>query len=396
MLNITSKRFVKTSSSDSEESPKFQNTVKKTQSTSLAYTGATFVPKRTVSRGQMNVQGQVQLVSGRHVSAQDFPKIGSTFKEAQLSYGSDSELSATTEASSEHSYGASQPTKATKNGADLLKCATGTVWASAPNQLPMNQLTQNWGAIPAQGLTQSQLVAFNGCLEKSVTLNGETTEDQNTSKKKTRRGGKKARLRREKQKEKESKDSSDSATESSSSRSDTETKRTQVKYKTELCKNWIETGKCRYSVRCMFAHGYHQLVQPSKPEVAKVNYKSRPCENYHSEFYCNYGTRCIYAHDQRKVSDLTSSYYGKNLMTMTLESVSNGPQASRLAVFEQLTSSQEKIVENVGNTSDETNLPSVCSDLKAPTDECQSFASESTEGAELAFEELNGSIEQTA
>ena len=28
-----------------------------------------------------------------------------------------------------------------------------------------------------------------------------------------------------------------------------------AKYKTELCKNWIETGKCKYSVRCRFAHG---------------------------------------------------------------------------------------------------------------------------------------------
>jgi hypothetical protein len=27
------------------------------------------------------------------------------------------------------------------------------------------------------------------------------------------------------------------------------------KYKTEMCKNWIENGSCRYSKKCQFAHG---------------------------------------------------------------------------------------------------------------------------------------------
>ena len=27
------------------------------------------------------------------------------------------------------------------------------------------------------------------------------------------------------------------------------------KFKTEICKNWLEKGKCNYGNRCRFAHG---------------------------------------------------------------------------------------------------------------------------------------------
>ena len=29
----------------------------------------------------------------------------------------------------------------------------------------------------------------------------------------------------------------------------------KAKFKTEMCKNWIETGHCRYGKNCQFAHG---------------------------------------------------------------------------------------------------------------------------------------------
>ncbi len=33
-------------------------------------------------------------------------------------------------------------------------------------------------------------------------------------------------------------------------------------YKTEICKNWIENGYCRYGKKCQYAHGSKQLVAP--------------------------------------------------------------------------------------------------------------------------------------
>lgn len=29
----------------------------------------------------------------------------------------------------------------------------------------------------------------------------------------------------------------------------------KTKFKTEMCKNWIEQGYCRYGTKCQFAHG---------------------------------------------------------------------------------------------------------------------------------------------
>lgn len=34
----------------------------------------------------------------------------------------------------------------------------------------------------------------------------------------------------------------------------------EAKYKTEMCKNWVETGKCNYGEKCKFAHGKNELV----------------------------------------------------------------------------------------------------------------------------------------
>lgn len=32
-------------------------------------------------------------------------------------------------------------------------------------------------------------------------------------------------------------------------------------YKTELCRNWIESAKCRFDTKCRFAHGQEELTE---------------------------------------------------------------------------------------------------------------------------------------
>lgn len=34
----------------------------------------------------------------------------------------------------------------------------------------------------------------------------------------------------------------------------------ETKFKTEMCKNWSETGRCNYGNKCRFAHGKDELV----------------------------------------------------------------------------------------------------------------------------------------
>merc|ERR1712113_896371 len=49
---------------------------------------------------------------------------------------------------------------------------------------------------------------------------------------------------------------SDSTTDDSRALSNTQ----DEKYKTEMCKNWIENRTCRYGKKCQFAHGYDELA----------------------------------------------------------------------------------------------------------------------------------------
>merc|ERR1719162_663238 len=48
------------------------------------------------------------------------------------------------------------------------------------------------------------------------------------------------------------------------------------KYKTELCRNWSQTGACPYNERCQFAHGYGDMRMRRQPAA----YKTRICRSY--------------------------------------------------------------------------------------------------------------------
>ena len=81
----------------------------------------------------------------------------------------------------------------------------------------------------------------------------------------------------------------------------------RTKYKTELCKNWIEIGICRYSGKCQFAHGEHELVSKNLPTNAK--YKSKTCTTFIEKLYCPYGKRCLFRHEDRTLEEVNNYYY---------------------------------------------------------------------------------------
>ena len=45
------------------------------------------------------------------------------------------------------------------------------------------------------------------------------------------------------------------------------------KFKTEMCKNWIEAGSCRYGNKCQFSHGEQELVVKNVPSDQKYKTK---------------------------------------------------------------------------------------------------------------------------
>lgn len=79
----------------------------------------------------------------------------------------------------------------------------------------------------------------------------------------------------------------------------------ETKYKTELCKNYSETGQCPYGKKCKFAHGKTELNE--KRVANKGRYKSKKCNSFHTQMYCPYGVRCLFAHEQRTAEELQSN-----------------------------------------------------------------------------------------
>jgi len=79
-----------------------------------------------------------------------------------------------------------------------------------------------------------------------------------------------------------------------------------VKYKTELCRTWIEQNYCPYLEKCRFAHGKTDLLDKT---IIGKNYKLKDCKSFHTKGYCPYGPRCLFKHEERKFSNLNRPFY---------------------------------------------------------------------------------------
>lgn len=75
-------------------------------------------------------------------------------------------------------------------------------------------------------------------------------------------------------------------------------------YKTELCKNFEETGFCRYSDKCQFAHSRDELRQMERHPL----YKTETCRNFSTTGHCKYGKRCCFLHIREEISDTASTH----------------------------------------------------------------------------------------
>lgn len=59
-------------------------------------------------------------------------------------------------------------------------------------------------------------------------------------------------------------------------------------YKTELCRQFCDSGTCDYGEKCLFAHGKHELKQIS-------NYRTKLCVSW-VKGYCQFGSNCMFIH----------------------------------------------------------------------------------------------------
>jgi hypothetical protein len=98
-----------------------------------------------------------------------------------------------------------------------------------------------------------------------------------------------------------------------------------TRYKTEMCKKWVEFGSCPYKHKCRFAHGKEEV----KKYIPCKFYKSRDCKSFYTNGFCNYGHRCMFRHDERRFEDIERIYY-----TLVLDS---RIFTRRLGIFEIIT-----------------------------------------------------------
>ncbi|KAM4723074.1 uncharacterized protein WCC33_009292 [Rhinophrynus dorsalis] len=69
-----------------------------------------------------------------------------------------------------------------------------------------------------------------------------------------------------------------------------------LRYKTELCTRYAESGYCAYRNRCQFAHGLSEL----RPPIQHPKYKTELCRSFHILGTCNYGLRCLFIHSPQE------------------------------------------------------------------------------------------------
>lgn len=65
--------------------------------------------------------------------------------------------------------------------------------------------------------------------------------------------------------------------------------------KTEMCRNMLQTGTCKYGDDCSYAHHESELV--AKTHLPS-NYKTKICSQFHDPdvMYCLYADRCQFLH----------------------------------------------------------------------------------------------------
>lgn len=91
---------------------------------------------------------------------------------------------------------------------------------------------------------------------------------------------------------------------------------TYIKYKTTLCRHWEDYGTCSLADACSFAHGEPEKrgindpmpdYYPGRHYVGAVhsNYKTQICRNFVQTGVCKFQDNCCFAHGDEELRNLT-------------------------------------------------------------------------------------------
>lgn len=154
-----------------------------------------------------------------------------------------------------------------------------------------------------------------------------------------------------------------------------EERKNDPKYKTELCKSFMQNNFCIYGNKCRFAHGYKELVH--KKQIN--NYKQKTCNSFFNKGYCPYGNRCNFKHDERKIQQIGVPYYYSHLISLHFPQLKT---CRRLNVFE-----------NIRNIKYEANEPEEM--VKQPIEETVKESKENAKENIIIIADNNNEIEKS-
>jgi hypothetical protein len=102
-----------------------------------------------------------------------------------------------------------------------------------------------------------------------------------------------------------------------------EESRNDPKYKTEICKTWLEKQFCPYGNKCRYAHGKKDL---NAKQIEDGKYKKKDCKKFHTKGVCLYGSRCNFRHDERCIVTLERGSYYETLVKVYAENENENKQ----------------------------------------------------------------------
>ncbi|XP_034974271.2 mRNA decay activator protein ZFP36 [Zootoca vivipara] len=104
------------------------------------------------------------------------------------------------------------------------------------------------------------------------------------------------------------------------------------RYKTELCRTFSETGKCKYGAKCQFAHGAAELRTVSR----HPKYKTELCHKFYIHGECPYGSRCHFIHSLEEAQACSPSSSSPQLLRQSV-SYSGVPAGRRSSPLHGIT-----------------------------------------------------------
>lgn len=115
------------------------------------------------------------------------------------------------------------------------------------------------------------------------------------------------------------------------------------RYKTELCRQFIENGECKYGDKCQFAHGVDDLKDVNRHPKYKTDY----CKTFHSKGFCPYGPRCHFIHELHEKFDPSIQNVSTGTTKKAKEAVSTKSAEDTQIIDKQLEAIQAQLASSL-------------------------------------------------